>query len=244
MAAGHPTSFLKVDRRQVMRGALMFGLTTIAAPAVARRSDESKVSLVGFNVLRPSQGAVGMREVAIKTAEIVDRARNADKFQRFLIKEALPVVKGSTGGLHVIDHHHLGRALWEAKRVQVHVETMADLSKLAEPAFWAEMDKRGWLHAHDADGKYVGPQGLPRYLQDMGNDVYRSLAGAVRNGGGYTKSDVPFAEFKWADFFRTRLTRSLVDKDFASATAQAIRLARSVEAAGLPGFMALLKKTG
>jgi hypothetical protein len=238
----NPSSLSGLDRRRLLSGAAVLGLGALAAPAVARQSDESKVILVGFNVLRPSQGAVGMREVAVKTADVLERAGKPDKLQRFLMKEALPVVKGPTGGLHLIDHHHLGRALFEAKRVQVHVEPVADLSQLELPAFWAEMDKRSWLHAYDAEGAFVGPEKLPRYIQGMGDDVYRSLAGALRDAGGFAKTDTPFAEFKWADFLRTRVTRSLVVKDFKSAVKQAIGLAGKPEAAGLPGFSGRIKK--
>jgi hypothetical protein len=124
----------------------------------------------------------------------------------------------------------------------VHVEWVADLSDRPPIAFWGEMDKRGWLHTYDAEGKFVGPEQLPRHLKDMADDAYRSLAGAVRDAGAYGKTDVPFAEFKWADFFRTRISRSLVSKDFDSASKQAIRLAASAEAASLPGFSGRLKK--
>ena len=230
-----------LDRRGVLVGLAAFGL---AAPAIARRSDETRVSIVSFDLLRPSQGAVGMREVATKTAEIIERARKPDKLEKFLTKEALPVVKGPGGGLHIIDHHHLGRSLWDSKRPNVHVELMADLSTLAVPAFWTEMDKRGWLHAYDAKGVFLGPDKLPRHLKDMGDDVYRSLAGAVRRSGGYDKSDVPFAEFKWADFFRTQLPLSTVERDFDGAVKAALNLAQTAKAVALPGFNGLKRKAG
>jgi hypothetical protein len=233
-----------IDRRSVLGGAAAFWFSGAFTTAYARQSDESRVTLVDFELLRPSQGAVGMREVASKTADLLDRARKPEKFARFLIKEAIPVVRGPGGGLHVIDHHHHGRALWEAKQFRVHVETMADLSKLDESAFWAEMDKRGWLHAYDGDGKFVGPKGLPRYLKDLGDDPYRSLSGVVRSAGGFRKTDVPFAEFKWADFFRPRISKSLVTKDFDSAVKQALLIAGSGEASKLPGYEGRLKKAG
>ncbi len=229
-----------IDRRALFLGAAAtcFG----AMPTLARKADPAKVTVVSFDLVRPSQGAVGMREVGRKTDEVRDRARKPDKFARFLVKEALPVVKGPGGGLHLIDHHHLGRALWDAKQPNVHVETVADLSGLAPAAFWAEMDKRGWLHAYDTEGRAVGVERLPRHLKDMGDDAYRSLAGSVRDAGGYGKTEVPFAEFKWAEFFRVRISRSLLAKDFNSAVKQAMGLASGVEAAGLPGFKGALKK--
>ena len=96
------------------------------------------------------------------------------------------------------------------------------------------MEQRGWLHAYDADGRFIGPERLPQHVKDMGDDIYRSLSGAVRNAGGYGKTEVPFAEFKWADFFRSRITRSLAMKDFDSAVKQAMRLAVGSDAAALP----------
>ena len=231
-----------VNRRSILTGSAGAVFAAFAMPALARRADESKVTIASFELLRPSQGAVGMREVAIKTADVIDRARKPEKLAKFLLKEALPVVRGPDGGLHLIDHHHLGRALWEAKHRDAHVETMADLSKLAADTFWAEMDKRGWLHAYDATGKFVGPDKLPRHLKDMGDDIYRSLAGAIRDAGAYEKSQVPFAEFKWADFLRTHIIRSAVDRNFDAAVAQAKLLARTPEAATLPGFLGAKKK--
>jgi hypothetical protein len=56
--------------------------------------------------------------------------------------------------------------------------------------------------------------------------------------GGYEKASTAFAEFLWADFFRTRVkivpTREEVDK----AVKQALKPAASPEASKLPGYQA------
>lgn len=225
---------MSIDRRQLLSGASALWLCR--APAFARDADPARVTIATFDVVRPSQGAVGMREVATKTADVRRRSGKPDKLARFLVKEALPVVKGPDGALHLVDHHHLGRALWDLGRPSVHVEHIADLSALPQPAFWSEMDRRGWLHAFDADGRPVEPERLPHHLKDMADDVYRSLAGAVRDAGGYGKTQTPFAEFKWADFLRARIDRALVARDYGRAVNQAIDLARTPQAAALPGF--------
>ena len=210
MAAAFPrrTNAGRIDRRGFITGSLAL---VIAGPAYARRADKSKVINASFDLIRPSQGAVGMREVAIKITEVINLGPKPEKLAKFLLKEALPVVRGPAGGLHLIDHHHLGRALWEAKYRTVQVEVVDDLTALAPGDFWAEMEKRRWLHANDAKGVFVGPDKLPQHVKDMGDDAYRSLAGAVRNAGGYQKTDVPFAEFKWADFLRVRIPLSTVE---------------------------------
>ena len=225
---------LSLDRRAVIFGAIA-GFVT--GPALARRADPAKVTVVSFDLIRPSQGAVGMREVATKVAEVRDLARKPDKLGKFLLKEALPVVRGPGGALHLIDHHHLGRALWDTGRREVHVETMADLSMLAPAAFWPEMDKRGWLHAYDARGIAIEPSKLPQHVKDLGDDVYRSLAGAIRQRGAFTKTVTPFSEFRWADFLRSRIPLSAVERDFEGAVKQASTLARSSDASKLPGFV-------
>ena len=46
----------------------------------------------------------------------------------------------------------------------------------------------------------------------------------------------PLSEFIWADFLRRRMRRQLVECDFESAVDEALRLVRSREAAGLPGW--------
>ena len=239
-AFSNRTDVARVDRRGFVTGTVALA---VAAPAYARRADKSKVINASIDLLRPSQGAVGMREVAIKIAEVGDLARKPDKLAKFLLKEALPVVRGPAGGLHLNDHHHLGRALWEAKYRDVQVEVIGDLTALAPGDFWAEMEKRRWLHAYDAKGVFVGPDKLPQHVKDMGDDAYRSLAGAVRNAAGYQKTDVPFAEFKWADFLRVRVVLSTVERNFDDALKQASQWARSPDAAFLPGFSGLKKAT-
>ena len=54
------------------------------------------------------------------------------------------------------------------------------------------------------------PQTLPTHIKDLAFDPYRSLAWIVREQHGYIKNNVPFSEFKWANFFRTRV---LLDQD-------------------------------
>lgn len=229
-----------ITRRLLLTGAI----ATLIAPAaaLARKSEPGAVSIVAIDLVRPCQGAVGMREVATKRMEIEALRRRPDKLERYLAKEALPVVKGSGGGLFLTDHHHLGRALWDAGFREVHVRIIADLSMHPPLSFWAEMDERGWVHAYDGEGRFIGPERLPRHLSELTDDPYRSLAGAVRRAGGYDKSSVPFAEFRWADFLRARIARSLVSTNFDAALRQALRLAGSPEARDLPGYIGLVRK--
>ena len=76
----------------------------------------------------------------------------------------------------------------------------------------------------------------PKRIAALVDDPYRSLAGLVRNAGGFAKDQAPFAEFLWADFFRPQVAARLIDKDPKRATREALRLARSDEARYLPGW--------
>jgi len=58
---------------------------------------------------------------------------------------------------------------------------------------------------------------IPHHLQDLVDDVYRSVAGYVRKAGGFDKTRTAFAEFVWADFFRRSLPIELVRTDVAAA---------------------------
>jgi len=58
----------------------------------------------------------------------------------------------------------------------------------------------------------------------------------VRNAGGFEKTPTAFAEFAWADFFRTRIVVGPTRAEFDQAVKQAPKLASSADAANLPGY--------
>ena len=123
------------------------------------------------------------------------------------------------------------------------------------------MHQSNWVYLFDENGG--GPQApatLPRHIKDLKHDPYRSLAWLVRDHHGYLKNDAPFSEFKWANFFRTHIlldqdllagkhtfdefrassvdehgTLELTD-DGKEVIDEAMFLASSAEARGLPGF--------
>jgi hypothetical protein len=70
----------------------------------------------------------------------------------------------------------------------------------------------------------------------MADDPYRSLAGELRNLGGFAKDSSPFTEFLWADFLRPRIKTKAIKADFAGALTKAMTLAKTGEADYLPGW--------
>jgi hypothetical protein len=116
------------------------------------------------------------------------------------------------------------------------VTVVAKLGKLEPGAFWFVMDNRNWMHPFDDQGRRRPYKDLPRSVTDLVDDPFRSLAGELRRAGGFAKDTTPFSEFLWADFFRRRIKRTLVENDFERAVETALQLARGGEADFLPGW--------
>ena len=189
--------------------------------------------------LRPTQMTLGYAEVAHKRKEW--RKRDAKDAKRFLRDHRFPAIRGPKGWLYITDHHHLGRALQEEKIVSVNVAVLADLSSLDRDEFWILMDFQQWAHPYDALGRRRDFSAIPKSLKRLPDDPYRSLAAQVRREGDFPKDATPFAEFLWADFFRRRIAAETLRRDWKRALRRAQRLARSLEAAHLPGWSGIAK---
>ena len=192
--------------------------------------------------LRPTQMTVGMREVKRKREEW--RKRRKEEGGDFLGQHMIPAVKGPDDSWWLIDHHHLARALHEEGVTHVLVSVVAKLSHLPKKRFLAMMDCHNWLHPYDEDGKRRDFDDLPKRIDKLVDDPYRSLAGEVRAGGGYAKSPAPYTEFLWADYFRDRIDKDKLGDKWDKALSKAIDLARDTEASYLPGWAGVDKKDG
>jgi hypothetical protein len=195
----------------------------------------SKVHECQVAELRPTQITVGMIEVHDKRRHLEQLGHHARR--HYLAEHPIPAVFGPGGTLHITDHHHLARALWEARVEFGVVLVEADLTELHPPAFWVEMATRQWVHPIDAEGRRHGVDALPEHVKQLVDDPYRSLAGYVRDAGGYVKTGSAFAEFLWADFFRHRVRIAPGREGFEAAVRTALRLAHEPEARRLPGFL-------
>ncbi len=99
----------------------------------------------------------------------------------------VPVIVGPGEQRFLIDHHHLARALHDEGVDSVFVTIVADFHKLDAHEFWNMMDFHGWTHPFDGKGRRRDYADLPKTVKDMEDDPYRSLAGQLRNIGGYAK---------------------------------------------------------
>jgi hypothetical protein len=184
--------------------------------------------------LRPTQITVGMREVRAKRKAW--RSKKNDKGAEFLGRHMIPVVLGPKNRYYVVDHHHLARALHEEGVKYVLVTVLAKLNRLEYDAFWFVLDSRDWMHPFDDQGRRRGYDDIPKSVEDLIDDPFRSLAGALRRIGGFAKDTTLFSEFLWADFLRRRMKRKAVERDFQAALKQALKFAKSKDADYLPGW--------
>lgn len=184
--------------------------------------------------LRPTQITVGYAEVAQKRG--LWSGMGKGERQKFLGNHWFPAVRGPRDNFYIVDHHHLGRALLEEGVNQCHVVLLKDLGQLDQDEFWVVMDHHQWVHPYDARGRRRPVTDLPKALEALTDDPYRSLAGEVRHAGGFPKDATPFTEFLWADFFRRRIKAAQLRRAPDTALQVALTLCHSPEAAHLPGW--------
>jgi len=190
---------------------------------------------VEIKTLRPTQITVGIAEVAIKRGEWAKLGKK-ERHKR-LKQQWFPSVLGPKGKYYIVDHHHLGLALLEEDIDSAYVTVLHDYSWLEADRFWRVMEFHQLTHPYDEHGTRLTYDDIPKTVSDLRNDPYRSLAGFVREAGGYAKDTTPFSEFLWADFFRPQITVELIEKSQTQAIEQATGLARGDQARYLPGWI-------
>jgi hypothetical protein len=184
--------------------------------------------------LRPTQMTVGMREVKEKRKRW--RAQEENKKAESLGKHMIPVVRGPDKRYYVVDHHHLARALHDEGVKDILVTVIGDLKMVEKDAFWGVMDNKRWVYPYDAKGERRHFKDLPKSIEDLKDDPFRSLAGELRRAGGFAKDTTPFSEFLWADFLRRKVPTKVVEDNFAKAIEKSLELAKSRDAIYLPGW--------
>jgi len=98
------------------------------------------------------------------------------------------------------------------------------------------MESRHWAYPYDERGVRREFSVIPETVAGLRDDPYRSLAAYVHDGCGFSKVEAPFAEFRWAEYFRKR---GMIQPGQAIGPAiikRAIADSRLDAAADLPGF--------
>ena len=195
--------------------------------------------------LHPTQMSVGMIEVHSKKKKFEEMS--GDDLKSFKKENPEPAVIGAKGQLFITDHHHLALALLKAGEKKTSCKILANLSRYQDHAFWDYMNHQHYVYLKDENGqttRHGRPltyDDLPKTVEDLQDDPYRSLAGEVRKEGGYRKSTEYFAEFQWADFFRGQtgdnaISKGDIENHWGKTLKRAVELAVSPSARGLPGY--------
>ena len=188
--------------------------------------------------LKPTQFAVGMLEIDEKIKVVQEYSKKKKK--QFIKETPVPVILAPDKNLYVVDHHHFLSVCYQTGIKKVEVKIVKDLShsKMNFSQFWKWMEKTRNAYPYCQFGE--GPRKpfyLPRDIRGLADDPYRSLAWFVRKSGAFENSDKNFAEFQWANFFRSK---KLLDREgrsgFPKALQKAVTLAQSSEAQHLPGY--------
>ncbi len=188
--------------------------------------------------LKPTQFAVGMLEVDEKIKVVATYSKK--DLKKFVREAPVPVVRGPNGDLYIVDRHHFLVVCYHFAIKKVPVEIIKDHyeSKMSYSEFWKWMNNNRSTYPFCQFGE--GPRKefyLPKDIRGLADDPYRSLAWFVRKAGAFENSDKNFAEFKWANFFRSY---GLLDEEgmsgFEKALERAVELAQSPAAKRLPGF--------
>jgi len=172
-----------------------------------------------------------------------------DGVREMLEANPVPYVAGPDGKRYIIDRHHFLRAFYEYRNrlnskldinldeLQVRfqeVEVFGDSkSQDMSQAAFEKMMQRNKLVFYDHVGMKM--KDLPQNIGNLEEDYFRGLAWIVAKSGAIDKTDVPFQEFYWADFFKRNL--EFKRENFSlKKIKKAIKLAISSDASGLSGY--------
>jgi hypothetical protein len=178
---------------------------------------------------------LGLDEVASRAAKIADM--DASEIEALLNKKPFPHVLGPRRQIYIIDHHHLARALSILHISEAVLgDRLADWSDKEPKEFWAAMDAKHYCWPYDAEGNRRPYAAIPTSIVDLTDNIWRTLGRRLR-GKAFDDHDTPYQEFMWGDYFRTFMSRRLIELEFDLAMELAEKLARLPEAQDLPGYL-------
>ncbi|MBS1907540.1 MAG: chromosome partitioning protein ParB [Actinobacteria bacterium] len=149
------------------------------------------------------------------------------------------VVIGPNGVLYLTDGHHTLTSFQENSGPDVHVRlrVLGNLSGLSDADFWAAMQANKWTWLRDVNGDAITPAQLPANvgLASFQDDRFRSILYFARDIGYASDGAVPFQEFYWGTWLRTRTDIPVAgwnQDDWAGSLALVKQLAQAQVALG------------
>jgi len=192
---------------------------------------------IAIDDLHPTQLTLGMAEVTRRAKRMA--ALDKDDLEDLVRKRPVPCVIGPKGRLYMIDHHHLCRALLLCGRTTAvqDVGATQDWSHMNADEFWPAMDRAGMCWPIDADGNRRPYARIPGHVRELTDNPWRTLARGVRGTAFRDDDDTPFKEFMWGEYFRTFMSKRLIETSLDLAEDWALKLAQLDEAQDLPGYI-------
>jgi hypothetical protein len=200
--------------------------------------DGSGLLEVALAALQPTQMCVGMAEIRSRQ---LDFAKDTpEERRRYLKKKPTPLVRSASGELWMVDRHHRLRGLMEldpAATAFGYVVLQVEVQ--ARHLVLEELHSRGWLYLYDGRGLGpLSPAALPAQLTGTLDDPYRSLVWKLKREGVVAPAPlIPFHEFRWGAWLRSRTLPPFSSDRLEPALPAARTLARSAAASHLAGWI-------
>ncbi len=213
------------------------------------------ISEVSYNVfdeqLHVTQFLYGRPGVLNRKIEL--DSLSFSELQEYIAEKPIPYVLGPDGMKYIIDRHHFSRSLFEmrdrlvakfgdrAKELQISFQKVniygKDSSNLSYSEFGESMIENKLTYLRKGSSYRLFNE-LPTHISEIEEDYYRGLAWIVRKSGAFVKTDVPFAEFYWGEYFektlgfnKEKLTRKKIRKAIRAT------LVMNEDTSSLPGFI-------
>lgn len=181
---------------------------------------------------------VGMAEIRSRERDFA--AEDPKDRRRYLRSKPTPLVRSAAGELWMVDRHHRLRALLELDPQAVGFGYVALQLEVSErPLVLEQLHRRGWLYLYDGRGLGpLAPTALPASLTGTQDDPYRSLVWKLKREGVIAAAPlIPFHEFRWGAWLRSRNLPPFSSERLGPALPAARALARSSAAAHLAGWV-------
>jgi len=187
--------------------------------------------------LHPTQMCVGLAEV--RSRQVDFSQESGDERRRYLGGKPVPLVRNPEGRLWMVDRHHRLRALVEIDpQATAYGYVVLESRASDRAAVLQELQERGWLYLYDGRGQGPLPAtDLPSRLTELQDDPYRSLVWKLKKEGLIEAAPlIPFHEFRWGAWLRTRSLPPFSSSQLEPALPAARALVRSSAAAALAGW--------
>ena len=192
---------------------------------------------VPISSLQPTQMCVGLAEV--RSRQVDFSQESSQERRQYLGGKPVPLVRDMSGRLWMVDRHHRLRALVEIDPVAVAFGyVVMELETDDRSVVLNALQERGWLYLYDGRGQ--GPleaTALPTSLLGLQDDPYRSLVWKLKKEGLIEAAPlIPFHEFRWGAWLRTRSLPPFSSSRLDPALPAARTLVRSTSASHLAGW--------